>query len=180
MRIRWVVTALVLAGCKRTPPSDPGPGATSAAVPPAASSAPSVAAAPPPERPAVSGCFDAVRPLPSEPKAALAALSAACAPGFRPLGEAVRAADGNATVTVDVPDLACVRVIAVGAPGVRGFDAVLSDAKGRELGRDVLPGRFALVAEGGPICVRTGGTLSAKVRPRVGSGEALVQVLTAK
>ncbi len=171
----------MLAACKRTPPSDARPAASSPEARPAPSA--SIALESEPPRPPVSGCFDSAGPLPDEPSAALERLVAACAPGNHALGKAPRAlklATGAPQgITVNVPALACVRVIAVAAPTVRELDVVLTDDGGRELGHDLLPGRFALVGERGPVCVRDGGTLKVRVTASIGTGPAAVRVLQA-
>jgi hypothetical protein len=118
-----------------------------------------------------------------DPSAALDELAKACSPGSHAIGEKAHpltlAAGRGQSISIHVPALACVRVIAVAAPSVRELDVVLSDASGHELGRDSLPGRFALVNERGPVCVRDGGTLKVRVTATIGAGHAVVRAMQA-
>lgn len=74
----------------------------------------------------------------------------------------------------------CVRAIAAGGAGVVDLELSLVDDKGQVYGRDALEAPFALVEEGGPVCLPAPGRYRVVVRMRRGAGHVAVQIYRAK
>lgn len=186
-----LAAALLCAGCHNTPAADAhertaasaGPHALPASGGSASAGSGADAGAPlPPYLP--DGCWGDVA-LDGGAEPLLQDIARRCAQGMQPFAGksliAVLSKGKRAKLSFSLDDAdKCVRVVAAGGPGVRDLALSLEDEKGHVYGRDALQGPFALVDDGGPVCLPAKGTYRAVVRVREGSGRVALRVYRAR
>jgi hypothetical protein len=184
-----LATASILMSCSRAPvPSEPashrelalGSGQATSAP---SSSFPKPSAAGSTRLAPVEGCTVGYEPS-GGPEQRLAELAERCAAGMSPLGpkpeQVSLGANATGAVAFSIADASrCLRVFAVGTPGLDELELQLVSDSNYSYGIDSRAAPYAMVGADGVVCVKSPGVYRTRVRARHGSGSVSVRVYQA-
>lgn len=173
------------AGCHRAPAANAHQEAAPSTRPIASAAPaakPSADAAPlPPYLP--DGCWSDVA-TDAGAGALLSVVAKRCVQGMQPLGkplvkELAEGKQAELAFSLENADK-CVRAAAAGGAGVGDVALSIEDSSGHVYGRDKLDAPFALVDDGGPVCLPKAGRYRVVARMERGAGRVAIEVWRAK